>query len=142
MHAAEAAGREDPDARPRGQQRRGRHGRAAGHLPGHRDADVAAADLDHGLVRGDALELAGHQADLRYAVDERDRGRGHALAGQDGLELPGGVQVARTRQAVRDDRRLERDDRRTGLQRGADRRGHLYQGRHANDCLIGRSGPG
>jgi hypothetical protein len=87
--------------------------RSAGHLPGHRDGDVAAADLDHGLVGRDALEFVRRQADPGHAVDDRDRGRGHALAGQDGLELPGGVQVAGPRQAVRDDRGLERDDRRT-----------------------------
>ena len=89
-----------------------------------------------------ALEIVRRQADPGHAVDERDRGRGHALAGQDGLELPGRVQIAWPRQAVRDDRGFERDDGRAGAQSGADRRGYLYQGRHANDCLTGGASAG
>ena len=67
------------------------------------------------------LELVGLEADVRDSVEHRDR-RGHRAAVGDGpLELERGLEVLGTRQPVRDDRRLERDDRSAVAERAARR---------------------
>jgi hypothetical protein len=81
---------------------------------------ASAADLDHRLVEGDPLEVRIVEADLRDPVDHGDRGRGHPGLGQHLLERPGGGEVARPRQSVRDDRRLERHHGPPGRERGLD----------------------
>ena len=66
--------------------------------------DVAAAFREH-------LELRHLEPDARHAVDDRDR-RGHrTVRAHHLLELDRDAVIVRIRQPVRDQRRLERDDR-------------------------------
>jgi len=122
VHSPEAAGGEHADAGERGQVRRGRH-RGRARLPARgEDREVANAGLGE-VVVGDPADAVGIQSDLRHPVEHRDRGGRHAAIPQHRLELDRGRVVARSRQAVGDDRRLERDDGTAGAQRGGDFRG-------------------
>ena len=136
MHAAEAAGREDPDAGERGQVR-GRRDRR-GTAPTSRSEDRQVADARLGeLLLGDAADAVVVEADPGYTVEHRDRRGGHPSIAQDRLELARRLQIPRARQAVGDDRRLERDDGTGFGERGGDLVGEVQGGHiasHASRC--------
>ena len=60
------------------------------------------------------------EADARHPVEHRDRRGRHARVAQDALELARRLEIAGAGKPVRDDRRLERDDRRSAFERGGD----------------------
>ena len=111
VDAADTAGGEHADAGSRGEQRRGGDGRAAGRSLRHRHRQVSGAELQGTVGAGQTLELVRLEADMGDSVEHRDR-RGHRAAVRDcPLELERGREVLGARQAVRDDRGFECDDR-------------------------------
>ena len=109
MDPAEAARREDPDPGPPGQERRGRHGRGPARAGGESGCQIAVAELPDRVVLGDPLHLVLGQADMGAPVQHGHR-RGDGAGGPyESFQLFGDRQIARARQAVRDDRRLKGD---------------------------------
>ena len=128
MHAADAAGRQNLDARGRRDLHGRRDGRASERPRCQDRRDVADRHLGNpGLVR-EPLEKNVARADDGDAVVQRDRGRHHAERADLGFEGLRRGQVSRTRQPVRDDRRFERHHRHVRLERlrhlGRDREVH------------------
>ena len=114
MDAADAAGREHPDpGRGRGDHR-GRHRRRRPAALGQRDREARAGGLAHRAGRGRRQRLEGRrvQPDEQSAVADR-HGRRHGAGRLAHGRLRGrrDLEVLRVRQAVADQRRLERDDR-------------------------------
>ena len=86
-------------------------GRRAHAAAGRDGGQLADADLDRVLVVGEPVERRVVEPDPGLAVDDGD-GRRHGTAVADRLlELPRQPRVVGTRQAVADDRALERDHR-------------------------------
>ena len=108
MDAAEAAGAHeaDPD-RAAGGERAADRRRADGALD-DRGGEVARADLAR--VGGEAAELLLREADAQLAVEDADRGRHRAGVADAPLALEPDLDPLAGREAVRDERRLERDD--------------------------------
>jgi hypothetical protein len=136
VHAAQSAGREDPDAGERGQV--GRRGHRGGTAPTARgeDREVADARLGELLLR-DAVHAGVVEADPGYTVEHRDRRRGHTAIAQDRLELACRIQIPGAWQAMGDDRRLESDDGTVFGERSGDvvrevHGGHIAS--HASGC--------
>ncbi|CAG7653153.1 hypothetical protein SBRY_60062 [Actinacidiphila bryophytorum] len=111
VHPAQAPGAEHPDPRPGRKEGGTRHGRRPAHPRGHRRSQVPEAELAHVRVGGDPLDLPFGQPHPGHPVDHRDGRRYGPGFPDDGLQLAGHQQVARPRQPVRDDRRLQRDHR-------------------------------
>ena len=131
VNAADPSGGEHADAGLRGEQRGGGDGRAAGRALRHRHRQVSGAELQRARRRRQLLELVGLEADVRDTVEHRDR-RGHgAVLGDRPLELERRPDVLGARQAVRDDRRLERDDRLAVAERAGDALGENDSSGHA-----------
>ena len=113
MHAADATGREHADAGARRQRgsRRDRRRRVAATRKNYRQ--IRRAGLDEGVrFARQPFELLIRQADLRHAIEHRDRGRNGAGVARRLLQCPTDVEIVRPRQAMRDDRRFEREHRR------------------------------
>jgi hypothetical protein len=128
VHATEAAGREDADARGGGQQGGARDRRRPAEAECRRDRQVADAELGQVWVGAHPVDLVGRQPHVRNAVEDGDGGR-HRPAGADGgLDLVGGVAVVRSREAVREQGALERDDRPAGVQGVGDLRREVDAG--------------
>jgi hypothetical protein len=125
MHAAEAAGREQPDAGPLGQVRGRGHRRRRAATPGHDEAQVAHARLRDVVAFRDGGQRGVVQADPRDPVHDRDGCRDRARRSHGVLDFARDPQVVRSRQPVADDGRLQRDHRRAGLQRLLDLRRDL-----------------
>ena len=118
VHAADAAGREEADAGQRGRANAGCHSRRSDRAMHDRGCDVARADLDR--PARDALEIGVRESQAQLAVEDRHR-RGHGARLADrGLAAACGAQVVRWRQALADDRRLQRDHRPARVERGGD----------------------
>ncbi len=120
VHAAEAAGREHVDAYLCGQMGRRRDSCRA--MAGARchGRQVARTHLDDLVAAGDLRQRVVVQPDARGTRHERDRRRDRAGGPHGVLDLACDAQVVGARQAVADDRRLERDDRPAGRQRVGD----------------------
>ena len=118
MDAAEAAGAHeaDPDGAAGGQRPADRR-RADGSLH-DRGGEVARADLAR--VGGEAAELVLREPDAEQPVEDADRGRHGAGVADAPLALEPDLDALARRKAVRDERRLERDDRSPIGQRVAD----------------------
>ena len=99
----------------------GDHGGAdRGARPGarlERRREVVPRGLDHRSRRRQGVDLVLGQADHQPPTVDGDRGRHGALATNGGLGGPRHLHVARRRQPVRDERGLERHDRRAGGER-------------------------
>ena len=120
MHPAEAAGREDPDARAVGQRGGRGHRRRAGPTERDRDAEVAGAELQHVVLQAQPVQLGRREADPHDAVEDGHR-RGHRASGAHRvLDLVGHPAVVAARQAVGEDRALQRDDAAALGERGGD----------------------
>ncbi len=120
MHAADPAGGEHADAGLRGEQRGRGDGGAAARGTGHRDRKVADAELQRPIAARQPLELLRLEADVRHAVEHRDRRRNRTPFGHRLLEFARRAHVLGTRQAVGDDRRLQCDERLPVTQRAGD----------------------
>jgi hypothetical protein len=94
------------------------------------DCQVAHPGLDHVLAQRHHLERCVVQTDPHHAVHHGDRGRHRALGPDGTLDVAGHPEVARPRQAVADDGRLERHDRRALCQRGPHLVGDLQGSRN------------
>jgi hypothetical protein len=108
MDAADASGREHPDAgRPRDGERAADRGGADGvlHCGG---SEVARPGLPR--VRPEAGELLRGQPDAHRAVEHADGRRDGARCTHLPLRLEADLDAFAGREAVRDERRLERDD--------------------------------
>ena len=131
MHAADAARGKDLDARLRGDPHRGGDGGRAVALLRDDDGQIAAADFADVVGIRQPLELIGFKPGVQLAVEDRDRrGRGAVLA-HHGFEAARHLEVDRARQAVRDQRRFERDDGRVRIKRSADRGGEVKRNKHS-----------
>ena len=110
MHAADPAGRQHLDARGRGDLDGRGDGRATERTRGEDRRDIADRHFGDATLVREPLEqhLAG--ADDGDAVVQRDRGRHDAERADLRLERLRGGEVSWTRQAMRDDRRLECHD--------------------------------
>ena len=110
MDAADSAGAQEADPGCAAGGERAADGRRADGALDDRSREVARADLAR--VCREPLELGVREADAERAVEHADRRRQGARVadGPRGLE-PDGHSLA-CREAVRDERRLERDDRR------------------------------
>ena len=118
VHAADAACGEEADAHQRGSADAGGHRRRSDEAMHDRGCDVARADLDR--AARDALELSVGEPEAQVAVDDRhSRGHGARLADRC-LAAARGAQVVRRRQALADDRRLQRDHRPARVERSGD----------------------
>ena len=114
MDAADPAGDEDADAGGVREQHRRRHRRAAVRAARHRVRQVAPRHLaDRAGVAElrEALELVVAEPADADAVEHGDRARQRARVAHDRLDGARHLEVFRVRHAVRDDGRLERDDR-------------------------------
>ena len=138
MHAAETAGGEDADARERGEVGGRRDRRRPARAARREDRQVAHARLRE-VFLGDAAHALGVEPDRRNAVEHRDRRGRHTLLAQDRLELDRRLVVARARQAVADDRRLEGDDGAPGGERRGDLVGELDGGAGGGGLIGGHS---
>ena len=112
VDAAQTAGGEDPDAGVVGDERRRCDGGGTAAAARQHDREVAHAQLGQ-VLGGDALQLVIGEPGLELAVEHRDGG-GHDVGfDQQLLEPSGSGEVLWLRQSVRDDRRLQRNDRQT-----------------------------
>lgn len=111
MHAADAAGRKDLDARHVGNN----HGRCDGRCTvlasGAQNGQIAAGGLgDCSALLAEVLDLLGGQAGLQAAADDGD-GSGHcAVFADDAFDLQSGLNVLRIGHTVGNDGRFERDN--------------------------------
>jgi hypothetical protein len=97
---------------------------------------VAPADL-HGVGRGaQQFQLVVRQADADLAADDGDGGRHGAGVADQLFDFARHLHVLRIRHAVRDDGRLERDDRFAGGSRGC------HFGRKQQELVHGHPGIG
>jgi hypothetical protein len=127
MHAADAARGKDLDASLRGDPHRGGDGgRAMAFLRGH-DGQIAAADFADVIGVRQPFKLIGFQPGVQLAVENGDGGRRRAVLAHHGLEAARHFEVDRARQAVRDQRRFERDNGRVRFERGADGSGEVKE---------------
>ena len=109
VDAAEAARAHEPDPDdPAGGERAADRRRADDAL-GNRRREVARADLAR--VGGEAAELVLRQADAQQPVENADRGGHPARRAHAPLALEPDLDALAGREAVRDERRLERDHR-------------------------------
>jgi hypothetical protein len=137
VHPAESPGGEDADTGRGGQEGRAgdRGGPAEPERGGHRQ--VPDAELGQVGVGADPVDLLGGEPHVRHAVEDGDR-RGHRTALADGgLHVVGRGAVVRARQAVREQRALQGDDRPAGTQRV----GHL-RGQDGSGWWTGSRGGG
>ena len=121
VHAADAAGDEDLDAREvRADHRSGHRGRAEC-AAGQRRGQVAPAELERRRTgTRQAFQLIVGQPDADAPVHHRNGGRLRALGADQGFHLARGLQVLGKGHAVRDDGRLQRHDGTAGSLRGGD----------------------
>ncbi len=128
MHAADAAGGEDFDAREPGDKHRRRDRRARRALARRDQRQIAPRGLHHAAAElAEPLDLLARKAHSQAPVDDRDRrGNGPHLAHRllDGSRR---LDVARVGHAMRDDRRFERDDRPFGRARLGDLGGKVQK---------------
>ena len=111
VDAADPARREDADSRRRRDRHRRRDRRRAALPPRGEEPEVARRRLPHGAPgAGQRLRLGGGEAGARHAVDDRDEGGDGPFPPNGLLRRPVGLEVRGERQAVAEDRRLERDD--------------------------------
>src|SRR5580704_1439925 len=116
MNAADAAGREDPDAGMRRDHGRRAHRRRRRTAPREMDRQIGRAGLREIFAAArDSLERGIVEPDVGSAVEHGDRRRNGPAGAHGGFELACDGEIIWPRQAVRDDRRLERDDRRGGI---------------------------
>ena len=123
MDPAEPAGRHERDSRGARDRERAANRRRPDCALLHRDREVARADLARGGV--EARELVLCQPDDDVAVEDADRRRDGARCAHLPLGLHADLDALARREAVCDERRLERDDRRrlAHLVRDADHAG-------------------
>ncbi len=132
MDAADSAGAEERDADPGGNGERAAHRRRADGALNRAGREVAGAGL--ACVGREALELARLETYADAAVEHADRRR-HGARVADGLVArEPDLDAVRRGEPVGDQRRLERDDRVAGIERGANLIGDL-------DGLAARSPP-
>ena len=109
MHSADPSGREDLYSRTmRKECRRRDRGRTI--QPSRcRDREVASRDLSDVVAGRKLLDLVTAQPDATLAAKNRYRRGDRSNAENDPFEFQRGLEVVRVRQAMSDDRRLERD---------------------------------
>src|SRR3990170_4076652 len=137
MDAAESAGAHEANAdRTRGGERTA-HGGGADRALHCARGEVARTDLA-GVGR-EALELVLPEADADATVEDADGRRHGARPAHAPLALEADLDAVRRREAVRDERRLERDDGPPFGERGRDLVGDLQQGGHRGRAYRRRS---
>ena len=107
VDAAEPARAHEPDPGRAAGRERAADGRRADGVLDDRGGEVARADLAR--VGGEAAELLLGQADAQLAVEHADRRRDRAGLAHAPLALEPDLDALAGREAVRDERRLERD---------------------------------
>ena len=113
MHAADAAGDDDGDARLVRGQHRAAHRGAAVRVARHRVRQVATPGVPRHLAPRhlrEALGILNCQADAGHAVEDCDGGGRRAAGPGDLLHFAGNPQIVWVRHPVRDDGRLEGHD--------------------------------
>ena len=122
VDAADAAGREDPDARRVGRdhRRRDRGGGPAALGQGDREAGPGGLANGAGRRGGEGVQGVGIEAHQHAAIVDRHRGRDRATLADGGLRGARDLDVLWIRQAVADEGGLEGDDGRAVAQRAGD----------------------
>ena len=111
MHAADAAGGEDLDARHVGDHHGGGHGGGAVSPLGDQHSQVPAGSLGHGLaLLAQVLDLVLGQAGLQAAAQNGDGGGDCAVGTDDLLDLEGSLHVLGVGHPVGDDGGFQRHD--------------------------------
>ena len=108
MNAAQPAGAHEADADRRGSGERAADCRRADRALHGADGEVAGAELAR--VGREPLELGSLEADPDLSVEHADRGRNGAGRANGSLAREARLDAVRRREAVGDERRLERDD--------------------------------
>src|SRR5262245_10103117 len=108
MHAAEAAGRHEPNAHVTAHRERPADGRRARRALRNGGGEVARPELACRPV--EALQLALVEADDDLAVEDADRGRDRAALANGRLRGEADADTLARREAVRDERRLQGHD--------------------------------
>ncbi len=109
MNAAEPACSQEADADGVGDRQRAAHRRRADRALHGARSEVARPQLAR--VRGEPLELLGSQPDDDAAVEDADRRRGRSRVAHRGFAREAHLDARGRGEPVRDERRLERDDR-------------------------------
>ncbi len=130
MDAAEPAGRHPPDPRRLRDRERAADGGGADRALHLGRRQVARADLPR--VRAEPCELRLRQTDDDLAVEDADRRRHGAAGAHLPLRLETDLDALARREAVRDERRLQRDDR---AARG-ERRANLLRDPHGSEPTV------
>ena len=112
MHAAEPAGRHHLDAGRAAHRERAADGGRADRALCDRSGDVARAELPR--VGAEPVQLIGREPDDDLAVEHADRRRHRAACADRGLRREPDLDAFARREPVRDERRLQRDDRARG----------------------------
>ena len=118
MHAAEAAGAHEADPGAAADRERAADGRRADRALHRAGGEVARAGLAR--VGAEAPELVLGEPDHDAAVEHADRRRHGAGLADAPLRLEPDLDALARREAVRDERRLQRDDRPAGAERDGD----------------------
>ena len=116
VHPAEASRGEDVDARGSGEESRPRDGGTRAPAGDGRERQFADAGLEHGIVLRQLLDLGLVQSDRRHTPMHANGRRDSSRVADELLAVIGHFDVARTRQAVGEDRGFQRDDRLSGFQ--------------------------
>ena len=143
MDAADSSRAEEPDADPGGDGQRATHGRRPDGALNRARGEIARAGLAR--LRSEALELARLETYADAAVEHADRRRNGAGGAHGGVAREPDLDAVRRGEAVRDERRLERDDRVARVERGAHLLGDLDERLHGRQATAsprasGRSG--
>src|SRR5215210_8386024 len=109
MDTADPPGAHEPDPGVATDGERSAHGRRPGRPARDARSKVARADLAR--VGREALELLAAQPDADLPVEDADRRRDRPGGTHDALALASDRDSFTRRESMRDDRRLERDDR-------------------------------
>ena len=147
VHAADAAGGEDFDARELSDKHRRRDRRARRASAGGDQRQIAPRSLHHAAAElAELFDLLVRKTHSQTAVNDRDRRRNGAHLAHRILDGPRRLDVARVGHAMGDDRQFERDDRSSGRARLGDLRGKInkIRGAHSSSlssraAAIGRS---
>src|SRR6188472_4333599 len=106
MDAAQPAGAHEPDADRRGCRQRAADGRRTDCPLDGADSEVAGAELAR--VRREPLEVRSLEADPDLPVEHADRGRNRTCGANGGFARKARLDTVWRREAVGDERRLER----------------------------------
>ena len=135
VHAADAAGGEDLDARHVGDDHGG--GDGGGSVPslGHQDGEIPAAGLGHARAGlAEIVNLLGGEARLQAAAQDGDGGGDGPVLPDDGLHLQGGFHVLGIGHAVGDDGGFQGHHRLSGFQGFLDFGGDVQILVHVHDA--------